>query len=131
MIQLTSKHMSDVRNILAQTREASDMDELRSRVVDLVHRAYESCSTIFWFTNSKNQMVQPVMKDIQEQGVQKKNVPANKYLTEGKTYFSESELREMASPLTDKIAEAIKALFYCIFNLDNLFNPRSGCWLSV
>jgi hypothetical protein len=39
--------------------------------------------------------------------LQKKCVPANKYLTEGNTYFSESELMEMSVPSTDKIGEKI------------------------
>jgi hypothetical protein len=40
--------------------------------------------------------------------LKKKNVPANKYLVPGRTYFSDSQLSEMSIPMTDQIAEKIK-----------------------
>lgn len=67
MVSLNSKNISDLRNIALQASEAVCMDDLRSRLVNLVHRAFDSTSTIFWLINEEKTMVDPMMKGIQNQ----------------------------------------------------------------
>ncbi len=67
MISLSSQNLSDITNIAMQANEASCMEDFREQTVSLVHKAFKSTSTIFWLTNEENVMIDPVMKDIQNQ----------------------------------------------------------------
>lgn len=67
MVCLSPKNITDMRDIIFQAAEAACMDDLRRRVVDLVHVSFQSTSTIFWLTNEDNIMIDPVMRDIQNQ----------------------------------------------------------------
>lgn len=46
---------------------AQDMGSLRKEMVDQVHKAFGSVSTIFWKINRENQLVDPVFQGIQDQ----------------------------------------------------------------
>lgn len=67
MVCLSSQNRSDLNDIVVQVQEAGCMENLRTRTVDLVHRAFESTSTIFWMINEENTLIDPVMKGIQNQ----------------------------------------------------------------
>ncbi|MFA5903612.1 MAG: helix-turn-helix transcriptional regulator [Desulfobacula sp.] len=67
MISLSAQNLSDLTDISFQASEAACMDDLRKQVVDLVHTAFKSTSTIFWLTDEDNMMIDPVMRDIQNQ----------------------------------------------------------------
>ena len=67
MVSLSSQNVSDMTDILFQAAEADCMDDLRRRVVDLVHDSFQSTSTIFWLIDEDNIMIDPVMCDIQDQ----------------------------------------------------------------
>lgn len=76
MVSLSSKNIQDIKKICSEINAASDMDSLRQRVVPLVHRAFDSTSTIFWKIDDSNRLVDPVLKGIQPQ-----------YLTPYTNYF--------------------------------------------
>jgi DNA-binding CsgD family transcriptional regulator len=76
MIQLSSENFSNLIAISRVSAESNSMDDLRKRIVRLVHKAFQSTSTIFWLTNDNNEMIDPVTQDIQEQ-----------YLLPYKSYF--------------------------------------------
>ncbi len=67
MVSLSTQNLSDITDISFQANEAESMDDLRKQIVDIAHRAFESTSTIFWLTDEDNRMIDPVMRDIQNQ----------------------------------------------------------------
>jgi len=76
MVRLSSKNIKDIKQISSEITHAIDVDELRLRITDLVHKAFNATSTIFWMIDHKNRLIDPVLKDIQDQ-----------YLLPYKNYF--------------------------------------------
>ncbi len=67
MVCLSSKNIRDIKQISSEITHATDEDELRLRITDLVHRAFDSTSTIFWMIDHKNRLIDPILKNIQDQ----------------------------------------------------------------
>ncbi len=76
MVCLSSKNIRDIKQISSEITHATDEDELRLRITDLVHQAFDSTSTIFWMIDHKNRLIDPILKNIQDQ-----------YLLPYKNYF--------------------------------------------
>jgi len=67
MVTLSQKNVSDLTEISTLANKAVSTDAMREQVVESVHKAFRSTSTIFWLTNEENMMIDPVMMDIQNQ----------------------------------------------------------------
>ena len=67
MVTLSSQNISDIAQISNIASETNCIESFREQIVEHVHKAFMSTSTIFWMIDEDNIMVDPVLMDIQNQ----------------------------------------------------------------
>jgi DNA-binding CsgD family transcriptional regulator len=67
MVCLSLKNISDIRQIAGDIHAAPTLDSLRRNIIQKVHRAFDSTSTIFWMIDDNRQLVNPVFEGIKEE----------------------------------------------------------------
>ncbi len=67
MTRFNSEHLKDIARLAGVAAGASHIDDLRKDMIEIVHRAFRSDSTIFWLTDENNMLIDPVLMDIQTQ----------------------------------------------------------------
>lgn len=67
MTRFNSTHLKDIADLAGIAASATHIDELRNDIIEVIHRAFRSDSTIFWLTDENNMLADPILQDIQTQ----------------------------------------------------------------
>jgi len=67
VIRFSHKNLADITEINRLANVRFDLDSLREDVIQVLHKAFRSDSTIFWLTNSDGRLTKPVYVNIQRQ----------------------------------------------------------------